>query len=127
MSTRWSGQRSHSALTKGTAADGSERAPMRMAEARLTLGVQAARTGHLEEAFATGERAVRTTRRSLPSLLMVAGELASVLHERYPEAAATRDYPLVLGILTMTTFATILGTLLADLTYGLVDPRVRYT
>jgi peptide/nickel transport system permease protein len=43
------------------------------------------------------------------------------------EAATSRDYPLVLGVLTMTTFATILGTLLADLAYGLVDPRVRYT
>jgi ABC-type dipeptide/oligopeptide/nickel transport system permease component len=30
-------------------------------------------------------------------------------------------------VLTMTTFATILGTLLADIGYGLVDPRVRYT
>jgi ABC-type dipeptide/oligopeptide/nickel transport system permease component len=26
----------------------------------------------------------------------------------------------------MTTFATIFGTLLADIGYGLVDPRVRY-
>lgn len=43
------------------------------------------------------------------------------------EAATSRDYPLVLGILSMTTLATILGTLLADVTYGLVDPRVRYT
>ncbi|MBV9171830.1 MAG: ABC transporter permease [Chloroflexi bacterium] len=43
------------------------------------------------------------------------------------EAATSRDYPVVLGVLTMTTFATILGTLLADLAYGLVDPRVRYT
>ena len=42
------------------------------------------------------------------------------------EAATSRDYPLVLGILTMTTVATILGTLLADVSYGLVDPRVRY-
>ena len=42
------------------------------------------------------------------------------------EAAATRDYPVLLAVLTMTTFATILGTLLADLSYGLVDPRVRY-
>ena len=36
------------------------------------------------------------------------------------------DYPLLLAVLTMTTFATILGTLLADVSYGLVDPRVRY-
>jgi transcriptional regulator with XRE-family HTH domain len=79
-------------LAKGTATDGAERAPMRMAEARLTLGVRAARTGHLEEAFVTGERAFRTARRSLPSLLMVAGELASVLHGRYPDEAATREF-----------------------------------
>jgi peptide/nickel transport system permease protein len=42
------------------------------------------------------------------------------------EAATTRDYPLLLAVLTMTTFATIFGTLLADIGYGLVDPRVRY-
>lgn len=43
------------------------------------------------------------------------------------EAATSRDYPIVLAVLTMTTAATILGTLLADLAYGLVDPRVRYS
>ena len=42
------------------------------------------------------------------------------------EAAVARDYPILLAILTMTTFATILGTLLADVAYGIVDPRVRY-
>jgi peptide/nickel transport system permease protein len=42
------------------------------------------------------------------------------------EAATSRDYPVLLGVLTLTTFATILGTLLADLGYGLVDPRIRY-
>jgi peptide/nickel transport system permease protein len=43
------------------------------------------------------------------------------------EAAVARDYPILLAILTMTTVATILGTLLADVAYGIVDPRVRYT
>jgi peptide/nickel transport system permease protein len=42
------------------------------------------------------------------------------------EAATSRDYPVLLAVLTLTTFATILGTLLADVGYGLVDPRVRY-
>jgi peptide/nickel transport system permease protein len=42
------------------------------------------------------------------------------------EAATSRDYPLLLAVLTMSTFATILGTLLADVGYGLVDPRIRY-
>ena len=43
------------------------------------------------------------------------------------EAAQSRDYPILLAILTMTTVATVLGTLLADLGYGIVDPRVRYS
>jgi peptide/nickel transport system permease protein len=42
------------------------------------------------------------------------------------EAAVSRDYPIVLAVLSLTTFATILGTLLADVSYGVVDPRVRY-
>lgn len=42
------------------------------------------------------------------------------------EAASTRDYPLLLGILTLATFLTIIGTLIADLLYGVVDPRIRY-
>jgi peptide/nickel transport system permease protein len=42
------------------------------------------------------------------------------------EAAVARDYPILLAILTMTTVATIVGTLLADVAYGVVDPRVRY-
>jgi peptide/nickel transport system permease protein len=43
------------------------------------------------------------------------------------EAAVARDYPILLAILTMTTAATIIGTLLADIGYGIVDPRVRYS
>jgi len=43
------------------------------------------------------------------------------------EAASSRDYPLLLGMLLLGTVLTIVGTLLADIGYGLVDPRVRYT
>jgi peptide/nickel transport system permease protein len=42
------------------------------------------------------------------------------------EAATSRDYPLLLAVLSMTTCATIVGTLLADVGYGFIDPRVRY-
>jgi len=42
------------------------------------------------------------------------------------EAAVARDYPILLAILTMTTVATIVGSLLADVGYSIVDPRVRY-
>jgi peptide/nickel transport system permease protein len=43
------------------------------------------------------------------------------------EAATRRDYPLLLGILMLGTVLTILGTLIADILYGVVDPRVRYS
>jgi peptide/nickel transport system permease protein len=43
------------------------------------------------------------------------------------EAASTRDYPLLLAILLLGTALTILGTLLADIGYGVVDPRIRYS
>lgn len=42
------------------------------------------------------------------------------------EAANTRDYPLLLAMLTISTLATLVGMLVADLLYGVVDPRVRY-
>jgi peptide/nickel transport system permease protein len=42
------------------------------------------------------------------------------------EAASSRDYPLLLGMLFLGTILTILGAFLADISYGLVDPRVRY-
>jgi transcriptional regulator with XRE-family HTH domain len=79
-------------ITTGTLPDGGERAPMRMAEARLTLGVVAARTGQLEEATSAGNLALESARRSLPSLLMVAGELDSVLQERYSDDRAVRVF-----------------------------------
>ena len=43
------------------------------------------------------------------------------------EAASGRDYPLLLAMLMLGTVLTILGTLLADIAYGIVDPRIRYS
>jgi peptide/nickel transport system permease protein len=43
------------------------------------------------------------------------------------EAATTRDYPLLLAILTLGTVATMVGVLIADIMYGTVDPRIRYS
>jgi len=37
----------------------------------------------------------------------------------------SRDYPLVMGILTIGAFLTLLGNLLADVSYAFVDPRIR--
>jgi peptide/nickel transport system permease protein len=36
-----------------------------------------------------------------------------------------RDYPTIIGILVMGGFLTLLGNLLADIMYGLADPRIR--
>ena len=69
-----------------------ERAPMRMAEARLTLAAIAAREGDLEQAVTTGINALGGQRKSLPTLLMVGAELDSELHQRYPGESATNDF-----------------------------------
>lgn len=42
-------------------------------------------------------------------------------------AAQTRDYPILLGVVLIVTVATILGNLAADIGYVLIDPRVRYS
>ena len=72
--------------------DGTERAPMRIAEARITLGVVAARQGELEQAIQHGERALSNERKSLPSLIMVSRDLTRVLKDRYPNEPATKSY-----------------------------------
>ena len=72
--------------------DGKERAPLRMAEARITLGVVRAREGDLEAAVSLGMRSLEGDRKSLPSLLMVSRDLSKVLKERYPGETHTQDY-----------------------------------
>ena len=67
-------------------------APMRQAEARITLGVVAARQGDLEAAINQGERALSAPRKSLPSLLMVSRDLTRVLNDQYPSEPQTRAY-----------------------------------
>lgn len=43
------------------------------------------------------------------------------------EAAQARDYPLMQGIVLMIALTVILATFVADLLYGWVDPRIRYS
>jgi len=42
------------------------------------------------------------------------------------DAANARDYPILLAILTIGAAIVILSNLLADIAYGILDPRVRY-
>ncbi len=69
---------------------------------------------------------------SLPIVMSGAVVVESVFN--YPgmgllfwNGATTHDYPLLLGFTVVVAVATVLGSLLADLLYAVVDPRVRYS
>ncbi|AQW53407.1 XRE family transcriptional regulator [Streptomyces violaceusniger] len=79
-------------LRAGTDFDGTERSPMRNAEARVTLGVTAAREGDLEQALIMGERALEGERQSVPSLIMTSRELAAEMRRLYASEPAAQDY-----------------------------------
>jgi transcriptional regulator with XRE-family HTH domain len=93
-------------IEAGTDFDGTERSPMRIAEARITLGVVAARQGELEQAVQLGERALAGERKSVPSLVMVSRDLTKVLRDRYPDEPLTKTY---LDELTAFSHAAELG------------------
>jgi tetratricopeptide (TPR) repeat protein len=90
-------------ITSSTDFDGSERAPMRTAEARITLGVVAARQGDIDQAAAYGEQALSGDRKSLPSLIMVSRDLTKVLREKYSATPQARLYLEHLHDLLQTT------------------------
>jgi tetratricopeptide (TPR) repeat protein len=88
---RLAGNYAREVIRMGTDQSGIERSPMRNAEARITLGVVAARDGDLESALTYGERALSGDRRSIPSLLMVSRELGAIVLDRFssdPDATA---------------------------------------
>jgi tetratricopeptide (TPR) repeat protein len=79
-------------LRVGTDFDGTEHSPMRNAEARVTLGVVAAREGDLEQALIHGGRALQGERQSVPSLIMTSRELAAVVRQRYSAEPTAQEY-----------------------------------
>lgn len=79
-------------IRSSTGLGGVERKPMRVAEARVTLGVVACREGDLGRAVAMGELALVGERRSVPSLVMCSRELSSTLRRHYPQEAPTMAY-----------------------------------
>ena len=69
---------------------------------------------------------------SLPGILSGALITESVFN--YPgmgymffKAASQQDYPTELGFIIVVAIATVVGSLLADIAYAVLDPRVRYT
>jgi peptide/nickel transport system permease protein len=41
------------------------------------------------------------------------------------DAVSMRDYPLVMGVLVIGAALTLVGNLLADISYAIADPRLR--
>jgi hypothetical protein len=65
---------------------------MRVAEAELTLGVVAARSGDVEAAVHHGKSALGGDRVSLPALLMTSRELARLLARDFAGSAEATAY-----------------------------------
>ena len=42
------------------------------------------------------------------------------------QSAQKQDYPMLLGFIIVVAIATVVGSLLADIAYAVLDPRVRY-
>ncbi len=82
----------HQVIRNSTGPDGTLRKPMRVSEAQLTLAVVAVRARELERAVDEGMRAFDGRRRSLPSLLWIAGEAAREMIERFPGEPRTHTY-----------------------------------
>jgi hypothetical protein len=82
----------HEVIRASTDFDGTERSVMRIAEARVTLGVSAARNADLELAITYGERALGGERHSLPSLAMVSRELGTELAHQFPGEPEAVEY-----------------------------------
>jgi peptide/nickel transport system permease protein len=68
---------------------------------------------------------------SLPGIL--AGALITEAVFNYPgmgylffQSANSQDYPVLLGFTVVVAVATVIGSLLADIAYAVLDPRVRY-
>lgn len=89
---RMAEQLANEVIRASTDFDGTERAPMRIAEARITLGVVAARDGDLDTALSYGEQALGGDRQSLPSLAMVSADLGQVLRSRYTNATEATEF-----------------------------------
>ena len=44
----------------------------------------------------------------------------------YWDAVNSRDYPIIMGLTVFIGLVTVIGNLIADLLYGLIDPRIQY-
>lgn len=69
---------------------------------------------------------------SLPGLIggsVIFESLFSIpgMGKLFYESVMMRDYPVIMGVLTIGALLTLVGNLLADIGYALADPRIRYS
>ena len=82
----------HEVIRKSTAPRWLPASPMRAAEAPPPLAVASDRADDLDGAIEAGTAALEIPRRSVPSLLMVTGDLVTELRQRYARQPGTSDY-----------------------------------
>ena len=68
---------------------------------------------------------------SLPALISGSVIIESIfaipgMGRLFFESVMSRDYPVIMGVLTIGALLTMLGNFFADVTYAVVDPRIRY-
>lgn len=101
--------------------------------------VRTARAKGLPERIVVGRHAVRNA--LIPVVSVMALDLAALfsgavitetvfawpgIGRLFVQAMFARDYPLLMGILLLGSAMVVLFNLLADILYGLLDPRIRY-
>jgi tetratricopeptide (TPR) repeat protein len=79
-------------IAKHARPDGTSNAPMRTAQARMNLGIVAARCGQLDQAVAYGESAFEYERQSLTALVSSSADLDNILQQRYRGEHLARDF-----------------------------------
>jgi tetratricopeptide (TPR) repeat protein len=72
--------------------DGSTNAPMRTAQARITLGIVAARRGDLDQAVSFGESAFEFERQSLVDLVSLSADLDRAIQQSYRDEQLAREF-----------------------------------
>src|SRR5215813_463587 len=95
--------------------------------------IQTARAKGLSEGTIIGKHALRNA--LLPVVTVLALSLPSVIIESIfaipgmgqlmVQSVFSRDYPVVMGNLVIVSSLTLVANLIADVAYGLVDPRIR--
>jgi tetratricopeptide (TPR) repeat protein len=71
---------------------GTSNAPMRTAQARMDLGIVAARRGQLDQAVAYGDSAFQYERQSLTDLVSSSADLDRILQQRYRGEHLAREF-----------------------------------